>query len=337
MCAPGLGCVRLRLGCCQEATGPTRISVSSCRGIFLQQSTLPTPRMGVMLAVLLAQTFSRTVPSDLTVDEEGVMHRRGPVPDSDFDLSKLTAVHEGTHDQQEIGSSYRIFYEYDGNRISPWHRIPLRASGYTDNHKIYHFLCEIPKGTSAKFEVHKSFDLNPVAQDIKKNQLRFYRYSNSTINYGAIMQTWEDPEVIHPDTNAGGDNDPIDVLQVWQPYDSFSGVSAPYLPVSLVQINPTPCELGEVMPVRILGTLALVDGGETDWKLIVVDDRDPSTTQINEIEDVPVEKVSEMREWFRNYKTAEGKGQNRFGLDERAMPRKYQTESTLQDRDSHFN
>ena len=38
---------------------------------------------------------------------------------------------------------------------------------------------------------------------------------------------------------------------------------------------------------------------------------------------MPVEKVSELREWFRNYKTAEGKGQNEFGLDEKAMPRKY--------------
>lgn len=38
---------------------------------------------------------------------------------------------------------------------------------------------------------------------------------------------------------------------------------------------------------------------------------------------VPEEKVSELREWFRNYKTAEGKGKNKFGLDEKAMPRKY--------------
>lgn len=77
------------------------------------------------------------------------------------------------------------------------------------------------------------------------------------------------------------------------------------------------------MPVRVLGTLALVDGGETDWKVIVVDARDKSSDAMQEIEDVPEAKVSEMREWFRNYKTAEGKGVNTFGLEERAMPRKY--------------
>ena len=77
------------------------------------------------------------------------------------------------------------------------------------------------------------------------------------------------------------------------------------------------------MPVRVRGTLARVDGGETDWKVIVVDARDKSSDAMQEIEDVPEAKVSEMREWFRNYKTAEGKGVNTFGLEERAMPRKY--------------
>jgi inorganic pyrophosphatase len=40
--------------------------------------------------------------------------------------------------------------------------------------------------------------------------------------------------------------------------------------LAINQINDSPCQLGEVMAVRVLGTLALVDGGETDWKLIVV-------------------------------------------------------------------
>lgn len=62
----------------------------------------------------------------------------------------------------------------------------------------------------------------------------------------------------------GGDNDPIDVLQ----------------------INDTPCETGDVMSVRVLGTLALVDGGETDWKLIVVQNGDPKTDSMMDIDDV---------------------------------------------------
>lgn len=151
----------------------------------------------------------------LEVDEEGVMHVREPPPRPFFwELSKLKVVHEGTHEQQQVGSSYRVFYEYEGKRVSPWHGIPLRAAGYSDTNKLFHFICEIPKGETAKFEVHKSYTHNPVAQDHKKGKLRHYKYSASIVNYGALTQTWEDPSLVHPDTGAGGDNDPVDVLQV---------------------------------------------------------------------------------------------------------------------------
>src|SRR5699024_12186757 len=35
-------------------------------------------------------------------------------------------------------------------------------------------------------------------------------------NYGAFPQTWEDPSHVDPATNAKGDNDPIDVLEIGQ-------------------------------------------------------------------------------------------------------------------------
>jgi hypothetical protein len=34
-------------------------------------------------------------------------------------------------------------------------------------------------------------------------------------------------------------------------------------------------------------------------------------------------QVNSLREWFRLYKTAEGKGENKFGLDEKAMDKEY--------------
>jgi len=121
------------------------------------------------------------------------------------------------------------------------------------------------------------------------------------VNYGAIAQTWEDPSDKHPDTGEGGDNDPIDVLQ----------------------LNKQPCEIGEVMPVRVLGTFALIDEGETDWKVLVVHPGDQETAAWKDVEDVPEEKKDQLREWFRRYKTAEGKGLNRFGLQERIMNKAY--------------
>ena len=198
------------------------------------------------------------------------------------------------------------------DRISPWHDIPLHAAGSTINEMTFHFVCEIPKGDKAKFEIHKSYGANPLAQDHKKGKARYYKYGPSLVNYGALSQTWEDPARVHPDTGAGGDNDPIDVLQ----------------------INDRSCKIGEVMPVRVLGTLALVDGGETDWKVIVVDTRDVDADHLKQIEDVDEGHISKMREWFRNYKTAEGKGLNTFGLDEKAMPREYAERVILETHES---
>ena len=128
-------------------------------------------------------------------------------------------------------SEYHYFYE--GQEISPWHDIPFFYRGGDD--QLLSFVCEIPKGTTAKMEIHKSAPFNRVIQDVKKGEPRHYKYSGSIVNYGAIAQTWEDPLFVSPETGFGGDNDPVDVLQ----------------------INAKPCEPGEVQAVRVLGCLAL--------------------------------------------------------------------------------
>eukprot|EP00614_Pseudopedinella_elastica_P011572 CAMPEP_0172584870 /NCGR_PEP_ID=MMETSP1068-20121228/4425_1 /TAXON_ID=35684 /ORGANISM="Pseudopedinella elastica, Strain CCMP716" /LENGTH=310 /DNA_ID=CAMNT_0013379179 /DNA_START=57 /DNA_END=989 /DNA_ORIENTATION=+ len=210
---------------------------------------------------------------------------------ANFDLAKLKL------ETQRAGASTEYHYYYDGEHISPWHDIPFSSSTSEDGTRLLNFVCEIAKGTREKREIHKSAPYNPIIQDVKKGKPRDYLYGPSLCNYGAIAQTWEDPMEVAEETGQGGDNDPIDVLQV----------------------NSSPCRVGEVMGVRVLGTLALVDGGETDWKIIVADPSDPETKDWKDIGDVPKERVDELREWFRNYKTAEGKGLNEFALDEEAM------------------
>ena len=160
-----------------------------------------------------------------------------------FDLKKLS-TYTTTGDAG-------LYYRYDKAgtglvRISPWHDIPFTLGKDDAGVPLLSFVCEIPRGTRAKFEIHKSVSHNPLLQDVHKNgTLRDYVYSPAIINYGAISQTWEDPEIADDDTGLGGDNDPIDVLQ----------------------LNEGSCERGAVQRVRVLGGLALVDGGETDWKL----------------------------------------------------------------------
>lgn len=217
----------------------------------------------------------------------------------DFSLAKVGSLTEGEKDTLD----FKNFITYDGKKISPWHEIPYSA-GERNGEKLLHFICEIPKGTTAKMEVNKEHEHNPIIQDTKKGKLRYYKYNpevGSLVNYGAIAQTWEHPEEKHPDTGVGGDNDPIDVLQ----------------------LNDSPCRSGEVMAVRVLGVFALVDDGETDWKVLVVRDDVAETAHMKDVNDVPGEKKSELIEWFRRYKTAEGKGLNTFGLDEKVMDKAY--------------
>ena len=101
-----------------------------------------------------------------------------------------------------------------------------------------------------------------------------------------------------------GDNDPIDVCEIGQRVATR----------------------GEVMQVKVLGTLALVDEGETDWKLIAIDVRDPLAARLNDIDDVDTYMpgfLAATYEWFRNYKIPTGKPANKFGFDGQFKNRAY--------------
>lgn len=178
--------------------------------------------------------------------------------------------------------------------MSPWHDIPLFPDIPTDkNRRVINFVNEIPRGTQAKMEIATDELATPIKQDVKKGALRFYKYGPSLINYGAIPQTWEDPANIDQTLNVGGDGDPVDVTEIGDETMPF----------------------GAVYPVKVLGCLALLDEGEIDWKIIAINLDDPLAAQMNDIADVErlmPGKVDAVREWFRMYKTAEGKGENEY-------------------------
>ena len=116
----------------------------------------------------------------------------------------------------------------------------------------------------------------------------FPRYASIALllfawNFADSGQTWEDPNVTHPETKAKGDNDPIDVCEIGEE------VGYP----------------GQIKQVKILGTMALLDEGETDWKLIAIDVNDPLAPKLNDIEDVERHLPGLLRatnEFWRIYK-----------------------------------
>ncbi len=151
---------------------------------------------------------------------------------------------------------------------------------------------EVPRWSNAKMEINLKQKLNPVKQDVKKGKLRFvancYPHKGYKWNYGYIPQTWEDPDHVDPSTNCKGDGDPIDVCE----------------------IGKRTHKRGEVVPVKVLGTLALIDEGETDWKLLVIDTRDPLAEKLNDVDDINKHMpgfIAGTVEWFKIYKMPDGK------------------------------
>lgn len=76
----------------------------------------------------------------------------------------------------------------------------------------------------------------------------------------------------------------------------------------------------------MLGTLALIDEGETDWKLIAIDVRDPMSQRLNDVGDVEAQFPGLLRatvEWFRLYKVPDGKPLNVFAFDGQAKDKEF--------------
>ena len=62
--------------------------------------------------------------------------------------------------------------------------------------------------------------------------------------------------------------------------------------------------------------------GETDWKVLVIDVRDPLAAKLNDIKDVKEHLpglIEATREWFRVYKRPDGKPENKFAFEGNAL------------------
>ncbi|CAG9863763.1 unnamed protein product [Phyllotreta striolata] len=199
-------------------------------------------------------------------------------------------------------ADYRVYIQDQNGPISPLHDIPLVVDC---TKKIFNMVVEVPRWSNAKMEITMKEILNPIKQDIKKGKPRFvancFPHHGYIWNYGALPQTWENPEHLDDGTGCKGDNDPIDVIE----------------------IGYRVAKRGEVLKVKILGTIALIDEGETDWKLIAIDVNDPIADQVNDIGDVDRHFPGLLKasvEWFKIYKIPDGKPENKFAFNGEAKP-----------------
>ncbi|GAA6108902.1 inorganic pyrophosphatase 2, mitochondrial [Tachysurus ichikawai] len=185
---------------------------------------------------------------------------------------------------------------------------------------IFHAVVEVPRWTNAKMEIATKEPLNPLKQDVKKGNLRYvcnvFPHKGYIWNYGAFPQTWEDPGHTDGDTKCCGDNDPIDMCD----------------------IGNKVCSRGEIIRVKVLGILALIDEGETDWKVMVINVEDPEAADFNDIEDVRRLKPGYLEstvDWFRMYKVPDGKHENQFAFNGEFKNRDFAIK-TIKDTHEHW-
>lgn len=93
------------------------------------------------------------------------------------------------------------------------------------------------------------------------------------VNYGFIPQT------------LGEDGDPLDILVL---------CSQPIQALCLVQAT-------------VIGNMQMIDSGEKDDKIIAVATRDPSVNHITSIDELPKHFISELKNYFEQYKVLESK------------------------------
>ncbi|XP_034458045.1 inorganic pyrophosphatase 2, mitochondrial [Hippoglossus hippoglossus] len=208
---------------------------------------------------------------------------------------------------------YRIYFKTsEGKYVSPFHDIPLIAELEQDNdvpakkpkrnekEVLFNMVVEVPRWSNAKMEIATKEPLNPIKQDVKKGKLRYvaniFPHKGYIWNYGALPQTWEDPNHTDAETTCCGDNDPVDVCE----------------------IGTQVCFPGQVIQVKVLGILAMIDEGEMDWKVIAINAQDPDAKNLNSIEDVRKSRPGHLEatvDWFRKYKVPDGKPENQFGFN----------------------
>ena len=163
-------------------------------------------------------------------------------------------------------------------------------------------IVEIPTGTSAKWEVSKD-DPQAVYWEFRNDAPRIVNYLGYPGNYGSIPGTALPKEL-------GGDGDPLDII--------ILGQAAPR---------------GEIVDVRVIGVLKMLDGGEQDDKLIGVLTADSPFAHIESMAQLDAEfpGVSQIVDiWFANYKGPDG-GMEGLGFEEADVAR-----TVLEAAASHF-
>ncbi|KAF6372317.1 inorganic pyrophosphatase 2 [Rhinolophus ferrumequinum] len=185
---------------------------------------------------------------------------------------------------QPHSPGYRLFFKNEaGHYISPFHDIPLKVDPIEEN--------GIPTKRARNDEYENLFNM----------VVEIPRWTNAKME----IATKEPLNPIKPDIKDGKLRYVANIFPhkgyIWN-YGAL----------------PQVLSRGEVIRVKILGVLALIDQGETDWKLIAISVNDPEASKFHDIDDVKKYKPGYLEatlNWFKLYKVPDGKPENQFAFN----------------------
>jgi len=193
---------------------------------------------------------------------------------------------------EDIDYKIYIYDRHINSIISSFHGIQIYPNN--KNRNIVRMVIEIPSNTIHKMEINKSIKLNPITYDKKNGKIRIVNYKGGyPANYGAIPQTWENS--VEEDNVIGlkGDNDPLDCFDI-----------------SDIEVTP-----GEIINIKVLGAIAMIDDGRTDWKIIGINCKDQMSIFYDDISEIPNIMLDGIIDFLRNYKKDTTGKENTFHKD----------------------
>jgi inorganic pyrophosphatase len=139
-----------------------------------------------------------------------------------------------------------------------------------------HYGSKAPELVNAMIEIPQGsrtkYEIDKTTGLLKLDRV-IYSSFHYPVNYGFIPQT------------LGEDGDPLDILVL---------CSQPIQSLCLVQAT-------------VIGNMQMIDTGEKDDKIIAVATKDPSVNHITTIDELPKHFISELRNYFEQYKVLEDK------------------------------
>jgi inorganic pyrophosphatase len=168
----------------------------------------------------------------------------------------------------------------DKKPLSYWSDIPLY---FNQEERVYNMIVEIPRGEAIKTLLNISEELSPITVSMLPNSNQPALENVDYIHdFGKLPQTYSSDSVEDQLAKLLGNGQPLDV----------------------VEISDRTHQIGDIVPVKILGVLGVATNNAVDYKLIAFDIRSAAADQINSLADIEThypDLLAATRGYFRFY------------------------------------